>query len=69
MSPALIRDHELRSLIERLDAATEVLELIGFPSPDADCLGISLHECFAVRDTLRRTADFLAELRFCGGQP
>lgn len=69
MSPALIRDHELRSLIERLDAATEVLELIGFPSPDADCLGISLHECFAVKNALVMAADFLAELRFCGGQP
>ena len=69
MTSALLYDRELHDLVVALDGAAKILEAIGFPSPDADCLGISLHECFAVRDTLRRTADFLAELRFCGGQP
>jgi hypothetical protein len=42
------------------------LELIGFPSPDADCLGISLHQCFEVKHALEQAADYLAELRYLG---
>jgi hypothetical protein len=69
MTSALLYDRELHDLVVALDGAAKILEAIGFPSPDADCLGISLHECFAVKNALVMAADFLAELRFCGGRP
>jgi hypothetical protein len=69
MTAAPIRDRELRDLVEALDGAAEILELIGFQDFSANTLSLPLHECFTVKDALRRAGDFLAELRFCGGRP
>jgi hypothetical protein len=68
-SSVIARDHQLCELVEVLDAAAETLELIGFPSPDANFLSISLRECFEVKHALEQAADYLAELRYSGGRP
>jgi hypothetical protein len=68
MSPALIRDYELRELVQALDTASETLELLGYSGPGAGYLNISLRESFEVRHAIQQAADFLAELRYCGGR-
>jgi hypothetical protein len=67
MSSAFVRDHELRELVEALDAASETLELLGYSGPGAGYLGISLRESFEVRDVIQQAADFLFALRHDGG--
>jgi hypothetical protein len=66
-SPA--RDRELHSLVIDLDAAAEILESIGFRGVDDDTLSLPLRESFALKHAIQRAADFLAELRYCGGRP
>ena len=68
MSSALLRDCELRDLVEALDAASETLELLGYSGPGAGYLGISLRESFEVRVAIRRAADFLFAPRHDGGE-
>jgi hypothetical protein len=65
-----IRDRRhLHDLIERLDAASETLELLGFSGPDASGLSLSLRDSFEVRFAIKEAANFLAEIKLCGGQP
>jgi hypothetical protein len=68
MSSALVRDYELRELVEALDAASETLELLGYSGPGAGYLGISLRESFEVRDVIQQAADYLYTLRCDGGR-
>jgi hypothetical protein len=67
MTSALVRDQELLSLVAALDEATEILEAIGYPSPGANYLGISLRESFEVRAAIQQAADYLHALRYDGG--
>ena len=69
MTSTLVRDRELHSLVMDLDAATEILESIGFRGTDDDALALPLRESFALKHAIQRAADFLAELRYCGGRP
>ena len=69
MTSALVRERELRSLVMDLDAATEILESIGYRGTNDDALSLPLREAFALKSAIGRAADFLAELRFCGGRP
>jgi hypothetical protein len=66
---ALVYDRELHDLVAALDEAAEILEAIGYPSAGANYLALSLRESFEVRHALEQAANFLAELRFCGGRP
>jgi hypothetical protein len=52
-----------------LDAATEILESIGFRGVDDDTLSLPLRESFALKHAIQRAADYLAWLRYCGGRP
>jgi hypothetical protein len=69
MTVSPVRDRELHLLVMDLDAATEILESIGFRGTDDDALALPLRESFALKHAIQRAADFLAELRYCGGRP
>jgi hypothetical protein len=69
MTSALVYDRELHDLVAVLDEAAEILETIGFRESGDDTLSLPLRESFAVKHAIERAADFLAQLRFCGGRP
>jgi hypothetical protein len=67
MTSTLVRDRELHSLVMDLDAATEILESIGFRGTDDDTLSLPLREAFALKHAVQAAADFLYALRYAGG--
>lgn len=60
---SLVREHELRALIEALDSACEVLDDCGFRDAGDSVLGLALRDCHQVKHALQRAADYLDELR------
>jgi hypothetical protein len=62
-SQSLVRECELRELVQALDAAAEILDGCNFRDANDNVLGLALRDCHAVTHTLKRAADFLAELQ------
>jgi len=52
MTSALVRERELRSLVMDLDAATEILESIGYRGTNDDALSLPLREAFALKSAI-----------------
>jgi hypothetical protein len=65
----IIHDRQLCELVAALDEAVTALELCGYRDAHDDALTLPLRDYFQLNHAIRRAADYLAELRYCGGRP